>query len=301
MSEAADLNKRILRRLTRALDADSEANIQDIIPSNYAARLNRATKCKSKGSPSPPSQCSVIKVNGDSVESHTEQKTNDNAFNVFPALTEPTAVKHDLSDATRTLLGTDFATMSSSGHELTRALVKVVSRSETIYPSASEQATYKRRILRCSENLIMKIYPSSHDLTEYTTLQYLERHKPDFPAPRPHGVLMSEKLAFIFISLVPGTTVASTWSTLQPSEKVSIRDQLENMFLSLRQMELPPGMPFGGVAGEGCKDTRLHTKLSRRPIYTNADFWEFQYADVTWSGQAYINFLRQLTKPLTAS
>lgn len=44
-----------------------------------------------------------------------------------------------------------------------------------------------KMVLKCAADIIVKMVWNIDDYTEYMTLQYLEQHKPDCPAPRPLG------------------------------------------------------------------------------------------------------------------
>lgn len=52
-------------------------------------------------------------------------------------------------------------------------------------------------------------------------------------------------------------------------------------------------MALGGVGGEGCKDARRSIRICTRAIFSNEDFWKFQYLNRT--------SLRKTTQPLQAS
>lgn len=42
-------------------------------------------------------------------------------------------------------------------------------------------------VVKCAADIVVKMARDIDDCTEYTTLQYLEQHQPDCPAPRPLG------------------------------------------------------------------------------------------------------------------
>lgn len=45
-------------------------------------------------------------------------------------------------------------------------------------------------VFRCGDKTVAKVVRMSHpDTTGYTSLEYLPQHAPDFPAPRPYGLV----------------------------------------------------------------------------------------------------------------
>jgi aminoglycoside phosphotransferase (APT) family kinase protein len=102
------------------------------------------------------------------------------------------------------------------------------------------------------------------------------------------------------MSYVPGVTLAKAWPELQESQKESMSKKLDAIFSDLRQLPRPDKLALGGVAGEGCKDTRRHTRISRMPLYTGAEFWDFQYANAPVGSKVFLEFLRRMTSPFQA-
>ena len=95
------------------------------------------------------------------------------------------------------------------------------------------------------------------------------------------------------------TTLEAVWADLAADQKASVRDQLDAIFRGLRAMQLPHGMPFGGVAGEGCKDQRRHLRRSIVPIFSVEDFETFQFSYPKYGSTMFIDFLRAFTPRLS--
>lgn len=55
-------------------------------------------------------------------------------------------------------------------------------------------------------------------------------------------------------------------------------------------------MPLGGVCGEGCKDTRRHTRICQQTIRTCAEFKDFQFSNPHFGSSEYITLLRSLSQ-----
>jgi len=102
------------------------------------------------------------------------------------------------------------------------------------------------------------------------------------------------------MSYVPGVALAKAWPQLQEFQKESISKKLDAIFSDLRQLRRPDKLALGGVAGEGCKDTRRNTRISKTPLYTSAELWDFQYSGAPVGSKTYLEFLRRLTSPFLA-
>lgn len=155
-------------------------------------------------------------------------------------------------------------------------------------------------VLRATSKIALKIIRDMDDTTEYTMLQYLEKHLPDIPAPRPLGmVTFGERYSLLFMTLMPGTTLETVWPTLDHSLKCSVQAQLDCIFTCLRSFR-PSGskLPLGGVAGEGCKDLRRHVRSRKEPIWTVEEFDDWQFSNPHFGSSIYIESLRRLSPPL---
>lgn len=214
----------------------------------------------------------------------------------FPS--QPANIVHPLSDLAKAALGCggNEATLPTDV-ELIAALVNVLTHGELLWRSKSSPSS-ARYVVKCGDGLVIKcVGNNTQEFTEYTSMQFLAKHKPQMPIPRPHGLIISGSLAFIFMTYMPGSTLAEIWNTLDRHQKMKLSDEINGFFLDLRQLECPPGNPLGGVEGEGCKDARRNIKLSDRPIYTGQQLWNFMYSDPCCRSEIYIKFLRDLTQP----
>lgn len=151
-------------------------------------------------------------------------------------------------------------------------------------------------VMKCSSDTVVKMIPNFEDFTEYTTLQYLRRHAPDIPIPEPLGAVISKQTAYIFMSFIPGPTLESVWAQLPDQQKISLSNQLSGILLELRQIPIPKDCTFGGVGGEGCKDSRRHTRISQTPIRSIAEFEDFIFSNPLFGGSVYIKLLRSMSR-----
>ncbi|OBT67899.1 hypothetical protein VE03_02438 [Pseudogymnoascus sp. 23342-1-I1] len=281
MTFAAKLNAKTLRQLQEAYKANPEVDLTVALPKNYSSRL--ASRLVDQDSP---------------CESSDEEEPNEST--PLPLPTSPASIIHPLSSTAQDLLGLRTANIGSTPSvDLTKALADLIQNSDLIWQSSS---TTTRYVTKCTPQLVLKSIPcsSSSDFTEYTTLQYLQHHLPHLPIPRPHGLLVSGESAYLLMPYIPGTTLVDAWPHLPEPEKTSLSAQLDAIFSSLRQLRRPADMPLGGVAGEGCKDTRRNTWISRAQLYTSAELWDFQYANAPVGSATYLEFLRRLTAPFVA-
>lgn len=100
--------------------------------------------------------------------------------------------------------------------------------------------------MKCNAGIIVKCVDNNADFTEYTSIQYLETHKPQTPAPRPHGLIVSGNLAYIFMSLIPGSTLAEVWHNLDRSKKKMLSDEINSIFWISDSSNVQRELPLAG-------------------------------------------------------
>lgn len=197
---------------------------------------------------------------------------------------------YPLSPSISKLLQTFGSSSQDTSDSFAQRLDMFLQASESLWVS---EACANHRVVRHAD-LVVKIVPNIGDYTEYTSMLYLEKHHPEIPAPRPKGLLAIEGTAYIFMSYIPGITLNRVWKNLCEGQKISIRNQLDQILLKLRDFHHPEGMPLGGVCEEGCKDTRRHTRYSKAPIFNDAGFDDFIFSNPHFGSPVYIRTLRQL-------
>lgn len=172
---------------------------------------------------------------------------------------------------------------------------------ERLFQSQTDKNHY---VAKCSKDLVVKVsevqlsaVTDQPDFTDYTSMRFLAQHKPDFPAPRPHGLFVCGKYSYLFMTYIPGITLENVWNTLTEVQKLHLTDDLNRLILELRAIPLPTKAPLGGVAGEGCKDARRSIRRAQKPLYTTEEFWAFRYGDPRNKNIAYGRVLRQVTFP----
>jgi Phosphotransferase enzyme family len=262
-----DLNRRTLEELQRRFARNPELNLLSAIPCDYESRLSNfkhPTTLSLDGDKAEP-------LRGPDLRGCLSPK--DKALIVSP-----------LSKIVKQLLFKSNGKVSSSD-DLPSCLISSLWAGEVLYDFTS------RMIVRCSDKIVAKIL-GSQDTTEYSALQYLEKNLPNFPAPRPHGLIRIGNRTVVFMSYIRGITLGAIWPDLTPQNKVSIQGRLQELFSRLRTLKQADGLPFGGVGGEGVKDDRISSGDTNRSILSAAEFEEFQFSNPKFGGCSYVTFLR---------
>ena len=110
----------------------------------------------------------------------------------------------------------------------------------------------------------------------------------------PLGLIKMGWLSYMFMNLIEGTTLEKAWLNMTPTQKNSVTEQLDDILAKMRQHQRPNDAPLGGISGEGCKDTRRHTRISTSRIDNCSQFQDFQFSKPTFGGETYVKFLRGL-------
>ena len=194
-----------------------------------------------------------------------------------------------LSEPVQKLLGAQSHELTGESPSLWSKLCKIIDASEIIWQNGRFGGV---AVLKCSADVAVKIIPNFEDFTEYTSLLCLRQHAPEVPVPEPLGAMRSGKTAFVFMSFIPGLTLESVWTQLRKELKISLSNRLSQILLKLRELKQSKDDLLGGVAGEGCKDSRRHTRISQKPIRSIAEFEDFVFSNPHFGGSVYIKLLR---------
>lgn len=176
---------------------------------------------------------------------------------------------------------------------LTPILKRMFSESEKLWEFPT-----RGMVLKCNEDLAAKVIRGDSDFTEYTSLQYLAKHAPHIPAPKPHGLITLKNVTIIFMTYLPSTTLERVWSSLSHDNKVIIQHQLDDMFTDLRRLKYD-GQVLGGVNGEGVKNEFMFTQGIRGTVNTVAQFEDLQFSESCGATTSWITFLRSFLPPPT--
>ena len=227
------------------------------------------------------------------VPSAKDSMTNTTAASLGLSSASTAAVVFPLSEPVQQLLGAQTHMLGVESSSLWSKLYGVIDASEVIWRNGLSGGV---AVIKCSSDTVVKMIPKFEDFTEYTALQYLRRHVPDIPIPEPLGAMTSKQTAYIFMSLILGLTLESVWAQLPNEQKLSLSNQLNEIFMELRQIQIPKDWIFGGVGGEGCKVSRRHTRISQKPIRSPAEFEAFIFSNPLFGGSVYIRLLRSMSQ-----
>ncbi|KAJ6113599.1 hypothetical protein N7523_006916 [Penicillium sp. IBT 18751x] len=147
-------------------------------------------------------------------------------------------------------------------------------------------------VVKCNDNIVAKVISGNWDYTKYTSLEFLAERAPDITAPRPHGLIAFGPFRVIFMSYIPDTTLASVWSDLSHEGKLSIQQQLEDIFCRLRSLRLDEGNALGGVGGEEVKEFRVDECALFKDITTATEFNNLQFSARHHGSNTYVMLLR---------
>ncbi|OGM48781.1 hypothetical protein ABOM_003057 [Aspergillus bombycis] len=278
LSEASRLNFKTVYRLQDKVLSRPEINLRDTFPADYDRRYRWAKpkeedKSKSLES-SPPTQ--QPEQPRDWLRERLEVVNT--ASIIYPLSAQASALFNQH-------VATDGCTEKAS---LPVALKDLILKSDRLF----ELSIRTGAVVRCSDDLVIKIFPSSRDLTEYHNLQYLAENAPELPIPKPHGLIMLGSIGAMFMSYVPGIALHQVWSRLSHEGKLSIQKQLHDIFSRLRSLHQEDGTELGGVRGEGVKDYRIMETAAYKGITTARGFDELQFSAKHRASPSYVKLLR---------
>ncbi|KAB8356378.1 hypothetical protein FH972_023962 [Carpinus fangiana] len=295
---AARFNAALLRKMQKALEKDPEADLACLLPLNYVGML-QSRKGKIPKADRPKRE--PVQTNGD--HSHDDEQVEKlqpaprSLLDMSAVLRgEDIKIAHPISESLKDLARVrEPVSAAASSAFQTADLCRILEHSTIIWQSETNE---QRFIGKCSSELAVKCVSVDKDRTEYTSLLYLERNSPGLPVPKGHGLVTCGHYAFLFMSYVPGSTLDDAWPFLASSAKAQICNELDDFFRKLRLLEKPDDAALGGVANEGCKDTRRHTKVSTDPIFATRDFNNFLYGQPRFGSKMYLGFLSGLLSSL---
>lgn len=273
-SEAGRYNLRTVNSLRDEVIACPEIDLRDRFPSDYARTYKLVMpkeKAKEKDTepqhPAQPHDWLREKLDGDNNAASIRYPLSDQASALLQKYPETNGYCHETS--------------------LAASLKMLVLQSERLFELSSRGA-----VVKCSDEIVIKVSTGSTDLTEYHNLQYLADRAGDLPIPRPHGVVTLGWTRFMFMSYVPGISLDKVWRGLPHESKLSVQQQLDMIFSRLRSLRQDDGPQLGGAGGEGVKDWRIMEVFSRKGITTAEGFDKWQFSAKHRVSPHYVRLLR---------
>ncbi|KAL5360689.1 kinase-like domain-containing protein [Aspergillus floccosus] len=159
------------------------------------------------------------------------------------------------------------------------------------------QSPIRGVVVKCNEDIVAKVIWGSTDYTEHTSMQFLAERAPDIPAPRPHGFIKFDPFRVIFMSYIPDAMLAQVWPSLSHENKLSIQQQVDDIFSRLRSLRQDDGKTLGGVCGEGAKDYPAYDFALFKDVTTATEFSDLQFSAPHHGSNTYVTLLRSLLMP----
>ncbi|OBT63252.1 hypothetical protein VE03_07786 [Pseudogymnoascus sp. 23342-1-I1] len=280
------LNQEVISGLQAALKQNPEMDLLAIFPKDYAERRRgkRPTSTSAdreykKLPPPSPVRPPAPLGQGDFCE------------NVI-ALSQIATVIDPLSDEATAFLASFLEPRESSQalldpERLMRAIKRMLAHPEKLW-----EDSIRGVVLKCNDDLAVKVVRGYNDPTEYTSMQYLAEHAPDIPAPKPHGFIKLGTTHVIFLTLIPSVTLEKVWADLTDSNKTTIQHELNEIFLKLRKLKKNTTQRLGGLGGEGVKNDFMFGHRSSEVMTTASEFEDFQFSACPRASKAWVTFLR---------
>ncbi|PGH02732.1 hypothetical protein GX51_04466 [Blastomyces parvus] len=170
---------------------------------------------------------------------------------------------------------------------LATSLKSLILKSERLF-----ELSIRGVVVKCSDEIVIKVFSESRDLTEYHNLQYLANRAPHLPIPRTHGLIQLGKFRAMFMSYIPGVTLDKVWPCLSHGAKVSIQKQLDRIFSQLRDLRQVDRAQLGGVSEERVKNYQIMESFAYKGITTARQFDELQFSAKHRASPSYVKLLR---------
>ncbi|KAJ9612831.1 hypothetical protein H2204_014874 [Knufia peltigerae] len=279
VSEAEQLNRRVLRKLENAMLNDPTVDLTTLIPKTYSERLALRKETHPSLTHETPGDKDQAPTSAGDVAEEQGPKLDS-----LPSPPPELHIPFEFSAALKILLGLE----TLEHGEVHRELQRVLKEGEVIWRS---QFNENFVVIRCNDDIAVKVIRQTTDLTEFTALHYFEKHAPDLPCPKGLGVISDSRFTYIFMTYMPGVTLDTIWKQLDHTQKALIRSDLERFFDRLRALPVD-NMPLGGFGGEPCKDTRRHSRMCPHPVHTVPEFVDFIFSNPHYGGRVYLDILR---------
>ncbi|PGH27026.1 hypothetical protein AJ80_01211 [Polytolypa hystricis UAMH7299] len=246
-----------------------EIDLRDRFPSDYARRYRWAMpKAKAPGPQQSAPPCDWVRERLDAINT--------------------ASILYPLSDQASALLQKYSETNGYSCEtSLAASLKKLILDSERLF-----ELRIRGVVVKCSDEIVIKVFPDSRDLAEYHNLQYLADHACDLPIPRTHGLIMLGNLCVMLMSYIPGVTLEKAWPGLSHEAKLSLQKQLDLIFSRLRSLRQDDGPELGSAGGEAVKDYRIMEIFAYKGITTARGFDELQFSAKHRASPCFVKLLR---------
>ena len=181
---------------------------------------------------------------------------------------------------------------------LQEAIISLLADSEVVYTGLCATIV---TVFKVSDTIALKVTTSESAVTESRTLGYLEELLPDFPAPRPHGLVRFGHYYLLFTTFMGSHNLKDIWPQLDECQKRDVSTQLDSIISQLRSLPRAHNTSFGSIASGRCVDARRGTRISQHPITSCEQFEDFIFSGTRYATSAYIEFLRMFKTGVPAA
>ena len=280
LSEIARLNQWTIHRMERQFRKEPETDFSSTLQRFYRKEWDRRKLLLGSSTLEKISKRDAQDVPKEPADTLENLQDLDEATIVSPLSNTVTALLDQLTDSIPQNLEPD--------QSLAEKLKQTLRNSTKMY-----ETPFRGAVFKCGDKIVAKVVRKSlPDTTEYTSIQYLAQHLPDFPAPKPHGLVNLGRYEVIFMSYIPSRTLTEAWPSMTHDHKVSIQRQLDDIFRRLRELKRPEVLPLGSVGTEGVRDRHRGIYRSDQVITKVADFDNWKFSLSKFSTDRYIKFLR---------
>lgn len=272
-SALAKLNLTTIEEMQEWLKSDPDADLNEVFPRNFYARRRQMEiqsnqlELKRNEPPMPPPP-----------EFREKLDRAEEANILFP-----------LSNTVEELL-VQYANDEDSELSAEQKLLSRLKRMVRDAPKLWENPV-RGVVVKCSDEIAVKVLKDRKDYTEYTALQHLKENLPDIPIPSPHGLITFKPFCAIFMTYIPSMTLTNAWPTLSRQGKTSVQKQLDDIFRELRSLPCKGGQLVGGIGGYGVKSNHFDFAY-KNPISSASEFENLQFSANHRGSKSYVKFLR---------
>ncbi|KKZ61028.1 hypothetical protein EMCG_04322 [[Emmonsia] crescens] len=208
LSKAGRYNLRTINNLHDEVIARPEINLREHFPSDYPRRYGWA----------------MLKAKAPDPQQQQQPGQPRDWFCDKLDIINTASIVYPLSDQAAALLQEHSDTASYSYEmSLATSLKSLILHSERLFDLSIRGA-----VVKCSEDIVIKVFPDSRDLTEYHNLQYLAEHACDLPIPRPHS--LRSGISVLCSCHTSSVSLDKVWPSLSHDAKLSLQKQLDLIF-----------------------------------------------------------------------
>jgi aminoglycoside phosphotransferase len=135
-----------------------------------------------------------------------------------------------------------------------------------------------RKVVRVGSNILAKFGPDLN-IAEAESMRFIHKHT-SIPVPQVLNAYEKDGCRYILMKFVEGELLEKLWPKLSCSERDLILSELKYCIHQMRQIACPKNTLIGSVTGGPAVDRRQQGSVSGGPFKLEADFNEWQLAQL---------------------